>query len=280
MPTDIVFIHSGLGNQMFQYAFYLSRKAINPNSKCDMGLLLKRKVHNGFELNRIFDLKIGSNPFHILLIRTSYYSNFIKQLLKKININIISDTNHTVKSKNINYFLGYWQSENYFSHMREEIRRVFLFPKNNLSEKTKELEKIINCNNSVSIHIRRGDYTTNENIKLYGNICTLEYYKNAISIINKKVNSPRYFVFSNDIEWCKNNLNIPSPIYVDHNIGNNSWQDMFLMSQCKHNIIANSTFSWWGAWLNSNPEKIIICPTKLDNVNSSPDIFPDSWIKI
>lgn len=279
MSTDIVFIHSGLGNQMFQYAFYLSRKKSNPKTKCNMGLLKGRKIHNGFELNNIFGIRIGSNPFHIFIIRVLYYSKFIKKIFKWFNIGLVSDKDKE-HNKNINYYLGYWQSEKYFSYIGEEIRKVFLFKTNLLSKKSIEVqEKITQCN-SVAIHIRRGDYTAPQFQKIYGNICTIDYYHQSISTISKLVKNPTFYIFSNDIEWVKQNIQIPNPIYVDFNKGNDSWQDMFLMTQCKHNIIANSTFSWWGAWLNNNPNKIVICPTKLDNINSSPDIFPNSWIKI
>lgn len=95
-----------------------------------------------------------------------------------------------------------------------------------------------------------------------------------------KVNNPYFFIFSNDIEWCKKNIQLPHSYYVNCNKGKDSWQDMFLMSKCKHNIIANSTFSWWGAYLNENPQKIVISPSKLTNRGDSPDLFPDSWIKL
>ncbi|MBQ4056090.1 MAG: alpha-1,2-fucosyltransferase [Bacteroidaceae bacterium] len=280
MSKDIVFIHSGLGNQMFQYAFYLSRKKNNPNTTCDMGLLKNRNIHNGFELNNIFGIKIGSNAFHIFIIRVLYYSNFIRSLFKIFNIGIISDKESQNYNKRINYFLGYWQDEKNFSYIGEEIRKVFLFKRELLSKECTAIqENIIQCN-SVAIHIRRGDYTAPQFQKIYGNICTIDYYHKAISTILDLIPNPTFYIFSNDIEWVKKNIQIPNPIYIDFNKGKKSWQDMYLMSQCKHNIIANSTFSWWGAYLNNNPNKIVICPHKFDNIDSSPYIFLNQWIKI
>lgn len=134
--------------------------------------------------------------------------------------------------------------------------------------------------NSVSIHIRRGDYLSEINQGLYGGICTEMYYAKAITYICNKIDQPSFFVFSNEIDWVKNNVDIPNPTYIDFNNGADSWQDMFLMSQCKHNIIANSSFSWWGAWLNRNTNKIVITPSRFINLEEDSDIIPDAWIRI
>ena len=123
--------------------------------------------------------------------------------------------------------------------------------------------------------------TCNEiNQGLYGGICTEMYYAKAITYICNKIDQPSFFVFSNEIDWVKNNVDIPNPTYIDFNNGADSWQDMFLMSQCKHNIIANSSFSWWGAWLNSGQEKLVIAPKKWFNNHEINDIVCESWIKI
>ena len=111
-------------------------------------------------------------------------------------------------------------------------------------------------------------------------ICTIEYYQKALTVICERVSQPSFFVFSNDIAWVKEHINIPNSIYVNFNSGSDSWQDMFLMSQCKHNIIANSSFSWWGAWLNRNTNKIVITPSRFINLEENSDIIPDTWIRI
>ena len=133
---------------------------------------------------------------------------------------------------------------------------------------------------SVSLHIRRGDYLLPENRELFGGICTLDYYRRAIDYILDKVKNPFFFIFSNDIVWVKENMNISNSLFITWNSGKDSWQDMFLMSKCKHNIIANSTFSWWGAWLNKNPQKIVISPSRFFNVSNNSDIVPDTWTSI
>lgn len=153
-----------------------------------------------------------------------------------------------------------------------------MFPK--LDPYNLELAKLITAKESVSLHIRRGDYLTAEN-SIFQNICTPTYYKNAVSYMNSNVVNPYYFIFSNDIEWCKNNLNLDNITFVDWNIGVNSYKDMQLMSLCKHNIIANSSFSWWGAWLNNNPNKVVCVPKRW--YNNKATVYgecPDSWVRI
>jgi hypothetical protein len=132
--------------------------------------------------------------------------------------------------------------------------------------------------NSVSIHIRRGDFLLEE--EKFGNICTPQYYGKAITEIGRRVETPVFFFFSDDMKWVRENMRIPHPYYIDWNRGKDSWQDMFLMSKCKHHIIANSTFSWWGAWLNPSPQKVVVTPGRFLNNMDTPDLIPDSWVKV
>jgi hypothetical protein len=135
--------------------------------------------------------------------------------------------------------------------------------------------------NSVSIHIRCGDYLSPKYISIYGGICTIEYYKRAISYILQTVDNPVFFIFSDDIEWTKDNITINNAIFVSNNKGINSFLDMYLMSICKHNIIANSSFSWWGAYLNKNKNKKVIMPNRWFNSKlPDPNVFDSKWIKL
>jgi len=181
------------------------------------------------------------------------------------------------------YLEGYWQSENYFKDIKDTLLRDFTF-KEPMDAKNQQLAKEILGAESVSIHMRRGDYVTLESArKMHGGICNLDYYQQALKIIAKKVPSPHFFVFSDDISWVQRNLQINSPVvYVDHNTGAKSYEDMRLMSLCKHNIIANSSFSWWGAWLNQNAKKVVIAPNRWfnDPTINTKDVVPESWIKI
>lgn len=137
--------------------------------------------------------------------------------------------------------------------------------------------------NSVSVHIRRGDYVTKSRYnKTYAH-CTVKYYENAVDYIAKKFPNPHIYIFSDDTDWIKENIKFPYETeYVTHNIGQNSFEDIRLMSNCKHNVIANSTFSWWGAWLNQNSEKIVVCPDVWfqDSRIVQTDIYPKEWIRI
>lgn len=161
------------------------------------------------------------------------------------------------------------------------MRNAFSFNLSCTSEKTQNTAKLIQRKNSISIHIRRGDYLNPANSSVFGNICTLSYYQKSIKWFNDSFQDISFFVFSDDITWVKENLQFPSEVYyIDWNSGNNSWEDMCLMSLCKHNIVANSTFSWWGAWLNSNPEKLVLCPPKYTNSDNGIDLFPKTWIRI
>ena len=177
------------------------------------------------------------------------------------------------------YILGCPQSEKYFNDIKCEIKEIFSFPKfKNIKNIT--IADEINRTNSVAIHIRRGDYLDDPAL---GGLIKKEYYIAAIEYIRKKITNPKFYIFSNDIEWCKKNLKLENVCFIDWNKGKESYRDMQLMSLCKHNIIPNSTFSWWGAWLNKNPNKIVIAPKVWINPKTGLkdlDIIPNEWIKI
>ena len=151
-----------------------------------------------------------------------------------------------------------------------------------LSEKNKNILEEIKKRNSISIHIRRGDYVNDINAKkILGDNCNLLYYQKAIEYIYSVITSPFFYIFSDEPEWVKNNFSfLENSLIIDWNKGKDSWQDMMLMSHCKHNIIANSSFSWWGAWLNNNNNKIVIAPKKWFNTFEAPYIVPNEWIRI
>ena len=177
--------------------------------------------------------------------------------------------------------LGYWQSEKYFVERSETIRSDFTF-RIPLDVCNRELVATLDRANTVSLHIRRGDYANNSKTKATHGLCSLDYYQAAVNYVAERVESPRFFVFSDDIAWAKENLKIKFPCqYIGHNQGTNSYIDMQLMSLCKHHIIANSSFSWWGAWLNPNVSKIVIAPSrwfaKPTNVH---DLFPPGWVML
>jgi hypothetical protein len=181
------------------------------------------------------------------------------------------------------YLHGYWPSEKYFTSIADIMHRE-LTVKLHLSGRDNEIADQITSCDSVSVHIRRGDYLPNTYSEQLLETSSLEYYLCSVEHIIANVNKPHIFVFTDDKAWARENFNLPYPItFVDHNGPDKNHEDLRLMSLCKHNIIANSTFSWWGAWLNNNPDKIVCAPNKwfTDKAkSSSKDLIPDSWVKI
>jgi len=180
------------------------------------------------------------------------------------------------------YLEGYWGSEKYFKDIENIIRKEFTLKDKPDAINQKMISRIKNCD-SVSIHIRRGDYIFDEKTNKYHGVCNLDYYLKAIALVAKKVKKPYFFIFSDDIRWAKQNLHLKFPcVYVNHNIGKKDYEDLRLMSNCCHNIIANSSFSWWGAWLNKNKDKIVIAPKKwfTDKSINTKDLIPKQWLKI
>ena len=285
-------LFGGIGNQMFQYACAFSLAA-----KLKRELLIDYSFYKTFRIyHPMSDL---SNFFNIGEINNSLVSGKINLISKSIlyqkfivklpyfnlfNKNIINESNFNVKKikrNKIVYLLGYFQSELFFN--KKNISKKFNL---NFDEDIDQsLKRKIQQSNSVSIHIRRGDYLSK---KLFEKDITLSinYYKISIDYIKKKIPNPIFFIFSDDIMWVKNVLKKELPFIhiVDNSKYKNSPKiDFFLMSICKHNIIANSTYSWWAAWLNKNKSKIIIAPS--DWKDKSPILknniqIPKSWVRL
>lgn len=176
-------------------------------------------------------------------------------------------------------FEGYFQNEKYFIQNRSDILEKFSL-KENLDEKNQTVLSSIKSSNSISLHVRRGDYVTLESAKKVHGTCSLEYYQKAIEYMAKRVKNPHFFLFSDDIEWVVRNLKIDYPYTVVSFNQEKGVFDMELMKNCKHNIIANSSFSWWGAWLNDNPEKIVIAPKQWTIKKQKGSLLPKMWVKI
>lgn len=180
------------------------------------------------------------------------------------------------------YLEGYWQSEKYFKDIKTIIRQDFTLKRPQKGQ-NKKLAGLIGSSESVSIHIRRGDYILDPQVNKVHGTCDLDYYYGAIDKLTKSVHSPSFFIFSDDPKWVQDHICLAYPTtYVDFNGPDKAYEDLSLMSQCRHHIIANSTFSWWGAWLNENPDKMVIAPKRWFNDNSrdTKDLMPDNWIRM
>jgi hypothetical protein len=284
----IVKVSSGLGNQMFQYAFYLALKQYFTDVKIDIFYYVSYKIHNGFELKKIFDIEMDIASIYDRLKISNQGTEIPVKIIRKIfgqrktefkEPYAIGFFENVFSLNNDTYYDGYWQSYKYFLNIENLIRTNFKFSNIQSEQNLRYLEKI-SSSNSISIHIRLGDYV---NHPLFSDICTKDYYNRAINYIKKTVINPVFYIFSNDINQCINEIDIPSNSYfIDWNTGSNSYLDMYLMSHCKHNIIANSSFSWWAAWLNSNMNKIVIAPTRWlndDRIDINDIVLPD-WVKL
>lgn len=270
----VIKLTGGLGNQMFQYA---AAKSISIKNRQKLVIDI-----DGF--NTYTTHKYGLNHF---ALKTDFFKR-----PSKFKSGIIKFFKNKKKYKEVDFRFnsyvfnlkanplileGYFQSEKYFIEYENEIRKDFEITSTFKQITLKTIENIKKVN-SVSIHFRRGDYignSTHETDKT-------EYYKEALSFIQNKVENPVFFIFSDDINWVKKNFKTSFEThYIDFNDPESNYEDLKLMSSCKHNIIANSSFSWWGAWLNSNPDKIVIAPKKWfnDEKLNYKDVIPQEWIK-
>lgn len=170
---------------------------------------------------------------------------------------------------------GNFESEDYFSEIKEQVLEETK-PKNPISEHNQDLLELIQETNSVSLSIRRGDFVENSKISGQFNVCTPKYYQRAIEYIKRHVKNPVLFVFSNDVEWCKNHLDFG--IETHYESGKDpSWEAMELMSQCRHNIMANSTYNWWAQYKSPHKDKIVVAPVRWWNSSFRPAIFQKHW---
>jgi len=259
----VVKIHGGLGNQMFQYAYgrrlELSRKKIvfDVSSYCGRGEkkeIAREFLLPAFKLQTVALFSPKKRPWRNLFRKALAHAGLINS--------------------------GFYQGEKYFAPIADVIKREFLL-KRDLSSAAREQTSCLSQNNTVSIHVRRGDYVSDGKTAAYHGSCGLDYYRRAIGIMKEKILAPMFYIFSDDIEWAKNNFIGPEYVFVSRPEIFDV-EELILMSRCKNNIIANSSFSWWGAWLNSNPDKIVIAPSKWFNAASvdTKNIIPEVWIKI
>lgn len=287
-------IIGGLGNQMFQYAagraLSLTRGAA---LRLDTQDFEGYTLHNGFELHRIFDIYtsiaskkdirqvLGWRAFGPLR-RKLFQPRFAKFRGASLFVDSLSNQRYDlVDMLDTCYLMGNWQSERYFAQVAETIRTDFSF-KTTLKGQNADLADFIASTTAVSLHVRRGDIAENPSSLALHGLCSLDYYRKAIDYVTTKLSKPEFVIFSDDMAWVKKNLHVDYPChYVSHNKGLDSYNDMRLMSLCHHHIIANSTFSWWGAWLNANCDKIVVAPRRWFAANyDSSEITPPSWTQI
>lgn len=289
----IIKLHGGLGNQLFQFAAYCKLKEFKKDVWLDVGEYnlpwnnkYRKYLLDKFQITTDFRLCIFSNSILLRLIHAVLHTK-VKVLPMTLYNTLVNSSvgvgtslsDDMVEIKDNMYIDGYFLDARFFP---KHFLEVIMFKSVYTWSKTvgKLYSDIQNCN-SVSVHIRRTDYLNARDYDNYCNICTRDFYKKAISYFEDKSNSYRFYFFSDDIIWVKNEFGVnQNYVYVEHEDYNDSTvSDLFLMSSCKHNIIANSTYSWWGAYFNKNPQKIIVCPEKYQNT-SQIKLFLEDWIHI
>lgn len=282
----IVHLSGGLGNQMFQYATGRALAIRNNDTlKVDISSFGKseKETLRTYKLNN-FNIKteVASQDE----IRELSNTNLLKRVINRLGGYwgpfIVEKTRgfdkRVLKLHGNLYLYGYWQSEKYFLKYRKIILNDFEL-KVDVSKKHGSILKEIENSTSVSLHIRRGDYTSSPIAAARLGFCGLDYYVRASRYIETKMANPKYYVFSDDMDWVIKNLKLNYPVkFIERG---EDYEEMYLMSCCRHNITANSSYSWWGAWLNKSKDKIVICPKKWFNDGGSSDsLVPNGWVKL
>ena len=286
-------LNGGLGNQLFQYAAgrALADRLCAP-LKIDLSefetYLLRRFELDKFNISAEIATPEETASFVVNPSRFKrYYSRLAISLGFSFNRIAFKEGKFGYddafeKIRHPMYLNGYWQSEKYFISAKDKLKSELCLV-NMLSVASQNiLDEVLQCS-AISLHIRRGDYISNPSAALVHGVCSLDYYYSAIRHIAAQVQDPIFFVFSDDPQWVKDNLKISYPVhFVEVNGPDQGVEDMWLMKSCKHHIIANSSFSWWAAWLNDRQDKIVIAPRIwfLDKKINDKDLIPEQWLKI
>lgn len=279
-------IRGGLGNQLFQYSV---ARSLADHLNVPLGL--DTREFNGkspyeMSLNQ-FNIRAELNPNSLIKHKSNgkiaYVLDHLRGNQKKVYKEpfLMFDKKLLLRGDET-YLKGYWQTEKYFIKNKKNIFKDLSLLKRPNKQNSLILQKIQKTK-SVSLHIRRGDYISNKTYNAAHGLCDLEYYTNAVNhLINKIGKDLKVFAFSDDPDWVFKNLKLPIDIsFINNNSSSNSFEDLRLMLNCDHNIIANSSFSWWGAWLNQNPNKIVIAPKRWYSSKKmeNPDIVPLKWLR-
>ena len=276
---NIIKIQGGLGNQLFQYAFYKELEYRGQEVYADLSQFESPSEPRKYELPKL-SLKvkeaskemIAEYHFDNVILRKIYATGITRKKIVK------DEHSQTFNSRFFEYdnayLIGFWQSDKYFSSVKDSIKESVSF-QGITEENLKVIAEMQGCN-SVSVHLRFGDYIGNA---LYDNICTTNYYFEAFEKIKSLESGLKFFVISDDTEKAKKVFAKEDCVYLDINRGENAYLDMLLISSCKHHIMANSSFSWWGVFL-AKEDGIAIAPKKWMNGEKTPDIWLEQWIRV
>lgn len=271
----------GLGNQMFIYVLYMRMKRLYPETRIDLSDMQHYHVHHGYELHRVFPNAVAAEVAMPQWLKKVLEFLFFRTILERHEKGSLRHYDGPVRWPLV-YYKGFYQHLMYFQGLEAEIRKAFAFDMQQASERSRQLAKQMDDEpESVSLHVRRGDYMKPEHFRSVGCVCQLPYYQRAIEAIEERIARPHFYVCTDDMPWVQANLPLKGDVtFVDWNVGNDSWQDMMLMSHCRHHIIPNSTFSWWGAWLG-RPNGIVLCPDRwYAGDEGNIPLYPEDWVRI
>ena len=278
----IIKLKGGLGNQMFQYAFGRLLAAQN-NAEVKFEFSGDKKdTQREYKLDKFNTSVQFAGPEEANKLR--YPFGFASRVVEKIKTGVLKRYNIGYEpgllGRKNGYLEGYWQSYKYLEPIKDILAKELAL-KEPVDQKHKTILEKMRDTNSVCVQVRRGDYVTDPKTSSEHLVFGLEYYDKAFELLKTKVTDPVLFVFSDDIEWCRNNLKLDPPVFfADPAIPD--YEDFALAARCKHNIIANSSFGFWAAWLNDNPGKVVIAPKKWNNKYQKEydNLLPPEWIKI
>ncbi len=285
----LITLSGGLGNQMFQFALYLQLRATGQSVFLYKNKIMRHRDHGGYDLERLFGVESRCGGLWLTrLLLCPFWGTLLKHLLFPCKLRERKLYDYSAYAERLMnpsrlgvHLVGYWQSERFFREVQAEVRRVFAFDEAMVSGRNRSLAAGMRQENAVSLHVRRGDYVTTGFSWMYGDICTTDYYRRAVEYMAGRVVHPVYYVFSDDPEWVRTHLPLPEgAVTVDWNNGRDSWQDLYLMSCCRHHIVANSSFSWWGAWLGTQADTCVVAPAQWVHHMEAPDAAPSSWVRL
>jgi hypothetical protein len=276
----IIRFQGGLGNQMFQYALYEELKFHGLQVKADLTEYSLKTNYRQFQLGQAFGISVDVASKQEIFRMAGGEKNFFQKVVRKYlkGQNVYKEARvpalETILEQKQGYLIGYWQAEHWFSDVWDKLQQEFQFV--NADENFESKCRKVAGEQSVSIHVRMGDYLNNES--LYGGICTKDYYTKAVRYICSKIENPSFYVISDEPQKAKE---LFADVVVEEYICNETdFRDMQFMSNCRHNILANSSFSWWGTSLNQHKHNIVICPSKWNNWENPQDIYRKNWIKM
>jgi hypothetical protein len=286
-------LDGGLGNQLFQYAAGRALALrLGKELLLDTSTLLRHSRNvtpRNFELFRFRHMAKFPNTNQARFLPWLHHISPVSHWVSQWHTHAEKGRPYSPRFQQLpgnSYLVGYWQSHKYFSEIAPELLSE-LTPAEPISEASQRISDQIDVCNSVALHIRRGDYVSRAAAASHHGVLPLSYYQAALNRVNDQVSSPRFFVFSDDPAWCRSNLplNKANAVFVDHNVGPDAWQDLVLMSRCQHHVIANSSFSWWGAWLADQrwpgPQRLVVAPARWFGGRDTQELgdrFPEHWI--